>query len=132
MSSAKIPKLLEGLSALENPQPFHINSIIEEFSTEREPDEPPTPLTGNVRSAMDLTFRHNEVEKIIADLEEVKRSEDVSVAGWATDALEHLHRMSPTSLKVALKAIRRGKTMNLREALEMELRIATAYCVSAT
>jgi 3-hydroxyisobutyryl-CoA hydrolase len=106
-----------------------IDRTIEEFSSERQPDEPPPPFIGAKRAALDMAFRHDSVEKIIEELKTLSNSTDVAVSGWAAETLTALQLRSPTSLKVALSAIRRGKTMNLLEALQMELEIATAYCV---
>lgn len=78
---------------------------------------------------MDFAFRHNQVEKIVKDLEAFVDHEDPVISVWAGETLAALHLRSPTSLKVALRAIRQGKQKSLRECLEMELKIATAYCV---
>lgn len=130
VASAKIPKLLAALAEHEDPRTKDVNTIIEEFSTEREPDEAPTPLTGDVRVALDYAFRHSKVEKIVADLEQISGNANPAISEWAKATLKALHLRSPTSLKVALKAIRQGKGYTLLDALKMELRIATAYCVS--
>lgn len=87
---------------------------------------------GAVRNALDSAFRHNSVEEILESLETFSSSADIRVNGWAKQTLEILHMRSPTSLKVALAAIRRGGDMSLQDALQMEMGIATAYCVSHT
>lgn len=107
-----------------------INRTIEELSSERESSEAGSILVGNIRVALDSAFRHNSVELIIQDLNEFAERPDAAVSDWAKQTLETLQMRSPTSLKVTLKAIRRGMNMSLLEALEMELGIATAYCVS--
>ena len=123
--------LLDQLAELPNPHASEIDRTIEDFVAEREPTEPPLPFTGAIRMAVDSAFRHNEVELIVKDLEVVSQTSTIeSVKQWATNTLAMLHLRSPTSLKVALKAIRRGKNMTLLEALNMELKIATAFCVS--
>jgi 3-hydroxyisobutyryl-CoA hydrolase len=128
--SRRIPVLLERLAALEGAHVSVIDHTIEEFSSERQPDEPPMPFSGAKRNALDFAFQHNKVERIFEELEALTHNEDPSISKWATDTLTTLKLRSPTSLKVALKAIRKGKTMTLLEALDMELKIATAYCVS--
>jgi len=133
--------LLDQLAELCAPDPKSLTSLkslcslidrtIEDFAAEREPTEPPAPFTGAKRIALDSAFRHNKVEHIIEDLEMFSHtSANTSVKQWASDTLAMLHMCSPTSLKVALKAIRRGKKMSLLETLNMELKIATAFCVS--
>jgi len=120
------------LAEYENPSFDQINCTIEELHSERQPDEPSGKLMGAVRNALDSAFRHNSVEEILESLEALTSSADIRVGGWAKQTLEILHMRSPTSLKVALAAIRRGGDMSLRDALQMEMGIATAYCVSHT
>lgn len=123
--------LLDQLAELHEPHSSLIDRTIEGYAVEREPTDPPAPFTGAKRIALDSAFRHNEVKHIIEDLEVFSRmSANASVKQWASDTLAMLHMRSPTSLKVALKAIRRGKNLNLLETLSMELKIATAFCVS--
>ena len=123
--------LLDRLAELHQPHASVIDRTIEDFSAEREPDEPPAPFTGAKRKALDSAFRHNTVEQIVNDLETFSQtSADSLVKEWASDTLAMLHMRSPTSLKVALKAIRHGSKLTLLETLNMELKIATAFCVS--
>ncbi|KAF8077771.1 3-hydroxyisobutyryl-CoA hydrolase [Lyophyllum atratum] len=130
--SRRIPILLDRLSALENAHPSVINSTVEEFTAERLPEEPPLALVGETRDALDYAFRHNKVEKIVQDLNKLAEHTSPAVSQWAIQTLKTLHLRSPTSLKVALKAIRQGEKMTLLQALDMELKIATAYCNGAS
>jgi 3-hydroxyisobutyryl-CoA hydrolase len=132
VSSRTVPNLLSRLSDLEDPTPAMIDRTIEEHHTKRLPDEPVGKLTGRTRHALDMAFRHDRVEEIVEDLTKLASTSDDSVAKWASETLEILYMRSPTSLKVALEAVRRGKEMTLLEALQMEMGIATAYCVSLT
>jgi 3-hydroxyisobutyryl-CoA hydrolase len=129
--SRRIDILLDRLKALETPTMEHIDRTIEELSSEREHDEQSSPLVGDIRVVLDSAFRHNSVELIFRDLEEFSNRPDPAISTWAKQTLETLHMRSPTSLKVALGAIRKGKNMSLLETLQMELGIATAYCVRA-
>lgn len=128
--SRRIPILLDRVAALENAHISVIEHTIEEFSSERLPEEPPLQLAGEIRDALDFAFQHDKIEDIIHDLEVLSKHRTPSISQWATETLATLHMRSPTSLKVALKAIRVGKQMTLLEALDMELKIAAAYCVS--
>ncbi|EAU88738.2 3-hydroxyisobutyryl-Coenzyme A hydrolase isoform 1 [Coprinopsis cinerea okayama7 len=132
LPSRRIPLLLERLSELDDPSAALIDKTIEEMSCEREPNEPRSLLTGGVRAALDAAFRHNEVEQIFASLEELSQVEDASIKQWAQETLQKLNQRSPTSLKVALAAIRRGKKLDLAQAMAMELRIAGAFCNGAS
>lgn len=132
VSSRTVPNLLSRLSDLEDPTPAMIDRTIEEHHTKRLPDEPVGKLTGRTRHALDMAFRHDTVEEIVEDLTKLASTSDDSVAKWASETLEILYMRSPTSLKVALEAVRRGKDMTLLEALQMEMGIATAYCSGAS
>lgn len=132
ITSRSVPTLLAHLAALENPSFSQINRTIEELHIERQPNEASGKLTGTVREALDVAFCHNTVEEIIQNLEASTDASDTRVRLWARQTLETLHMRSPTSLKVALLAQRRGRHMSLSEAMQMEIGIATAYCSDAS
>ena len=125
----RIPALLEALASLENPTLEMINSTIEQFYYEPEASEPPVALTGPVRAALDSTFSQKSPEEIFESLKNYKRSSDQQVKTWATSTLRALILRSPTSLRVALFALRKNKEGGLIDALRTELGIATALCV---
>lgn len=125
----RIPDVLEALASLDNPTKEMINSAIEVFYYEPEPSEPPIPLTGTVRAALDSAFSHKSVDAILSSLANHKRSSDEQVKAWATSTLDSLNLRSPTSLRVALHALRENKVGGLIDALRTELGIATALCV---
>ncbi|KAJ7940211.1 3-hydroxyisobutyryl-CoA hydrolase [Mycena leptocephala] len=130
--SRRVPLLLDGLSNLETTDKSIIDRTLEELSSEREPEEPPAPFIDEKRIALDYAFRHDRVERIIAELELFSMDPNPTINQFASATLQMLHDRSPTSLKVALKAIRLGKTQTLKEALNMELKIATAFCNGAS
>lgn len=47
---------------------------------------------------------------------------------WAMSTLKLISKMSPTSLKITLRQLQLGKTMTLRECLQMDFRLAV-HCV---
>jgi 3-hydroxyisobutyryl-CoA hydrolase len=128
--SRRLPSLLDRLSALEDPSPKIIDQTLNEFSSDLG-DKWESPLTGATRVALDSCFSHDTVEEIIKSLNSVieKEGGNPDLVGWAKSTLKELELRSPTSLKVSLEAIRRGKNMTLDEALRMEMRIASAFCV---
>ncbi|KAL4077234.1 ClpP/crotonase-like domain-containing protein [Scleroderma yunnanense] len=132
ITSRSVPSLLSHLGEFENPSFSQINRTIEELHSERQSHEPNGKLTGTVRQALDTAFSHNTVEEILQNLEVLTSISDTRVQSWAKQTLEALHMRSPTSLKVALSALRRGKQMTLLEVLHMELRIASAFCSDAS
>ena len=119
------------MAALEDPTPAQIDSLLEESYSEREPSEPPSPFVGKLRSALDSAFRGTSVVQIVKNLHALQNDHaDADVRTWAQKTIAKLEAVSPTSLLVALTAIRRGKELTLLEALQMEMNFATAYCVS--
>jgi len=48
---------------------------------------------------------------------------------WAMSTLQLISKMSPTAMKVTLRQIQLGKTMTLRECLQMEFRLAVNCCM---
>ncbi|KAJ7286295.1 3-hydroxyisobutyryl-coenzyme A hydrolase isoform 1 [Mycena rebaudengoi] len=128
----RIPMLLERLSALETSDRDVVDRTLEEHCSEREQEDPPLTLVGATRAALDHAFKHDRVERIVTDLELFATNSDLAISQWASETLKMLHDRSPTSLKVALRAIRLGKKQDLVEALNMELKIATAFCSGAS
>lgn len=125
----RIPALLEALASLDNPTTGMIDSTIEQCYYEPEGSEPPVALTGSVRIALDSAFSQKSVDDIFESLEKYKQSSDEQVKAWATSTLETLNLRSPTSLRVALFALRTNRDGGLIDALRTELCIATALCV---
>jgi 3-hydroxyisobutyryl-CoA hydrolase len=130
----RIPQLIERLAAMEDASLEAINATLEEHAQELTAADPPCALVGPVRAALDRAFRFNRVGSIVKELGKLAESADEPevVREWAKKTAETLAKRSPTSLKVALHALRKGKTMSLAEALDMELGIATAFCVRHT
>ncbi|EJD53137.1 3-hydroxyisobutyryl-coenzyme A hydrolase isoform 1 [Auricularia subglabra TFB-10046 SS5] len=130
--SRRVPDLLQRLASLEDSTLPTINTTIEEFYQERHNDEPATVIQGDVRAALDRAFSFDTVDEIVAELKNIEATGGV-VGEWAKTALYDLHMRSPTSLRVALEAIRRGRNMpGLYQALAMEFWIAAAYCNGAS
>jgi 3-hydroxyisobutyryl-CoA hydrolase len=128
--SRRVPELIARLAGMEDASYEAINSTIEEHSAEITSEDTFNNLVGPVREAIDRAFVHNRVDKIINELRTLVSSENETVRSWAQKTVDTLESRSPTSLKVALHAIRKGSSLSLAEALQMELGVATAYCVS--
>jgi 3-hydroxyisobutyryl-CoA hydrolase len=131
--SRRVPELIARLASMEDASYEAINSTIEEHSAEITPEDTFNNLVGPVREAIDRAFVHNRVDKILKELRDLASSQQdpEAVRSWAQRTVETLESRSPTSLKVALHAIRKGSSLSLAEALQMELGVATAYCVSS-
>ena len=130
--SVNLPKLLDRLTSLDSPSYAQINEAIEEHYSEPLPEEKSNSITGDRRVALDAAFGHNSVEEILEHLKQFTESPSKEVGDWAKASLAALDLRSPTSLRVALEAVRRGRRMTLEEVFQMELGIATAFLVRLT
>lgn len=50
-------------------------------------------------------------------------AESAETAAWASKTLSTLQKMSPTSLKITLAQLQRGRSLDLPECLKMEFRM---------
>jgi len=130
--SRRIPELLSRLASLDEPTPQRINDTIEEHYCDAEGAATSSTFVGEKRDALDRAFTHKQVEDIIASLQDYSAGNNQDIATWASKTLEDLEARSPTSLRIALEAVRRGRVANLREVLDMELGIAGAFCTGAS
>ncbi|EIN07093.1 3-hydroxyisobutyryl-CoA hydrolase [Punctularia strigosozonata HHB-11173 SS5] len=129
--SRRIPSLLDRLASLEAVTLDRINQTIEELCPERS-DEPPNRLVGPARALIDSAFGYDKVEDIVEELELHAEKAPRELASLSKDILDTLHQRSPTSLKVALRAVRKGASLSLLQCLRMELGIAAAFCSGAS
>lgn len=124
-----MPQLLSRLAALEKASADAINATIEEHRQELTAEDASKQYVGAVRQALDHAFKANSVQEILNRLQQFEHEGAPEVQKWAKETIAALSLRSPTSLKVALHAIRKGGALSLFEALQMELGIATAFCV---
>jgi enoyl-CoA hydratase len=75
-------------------------------------------------SAIDRFFAADNVESILANLDQAGAS-DEQYAAWARETAATLRTRSPTSLKIALTQVRRGRTMSFEECMRTEFRIVS-------
>ncbi|CAH1176422.1 unnamed protein product [Phaedon cochleariae] len=62
-----------------------------------------------------------------ATIEEIIIKLEMDSSKWAEETIKLLNKMSPTSLKVTLKQLELGKTMNLKECLELEYAMSVNF-----
>jgi enoyl-CoA hydratase len=81
------------------------------------------PIVSN-QPAVDRLFAYDYVEDILAALnrETISGSRD---AGWAGATAALIRAKSPTSLKIALEQLRRGRNMSFSECMRTEFRIVS-------
>jgi enoyl-CoA hydratase len=71
--------------------------------------------------AINRAFTAGSVEEILTRLD-AERGDDED---WARETAAELRKKSPTSLKIAFRQMRLGKSLDLREALRLEYRLAS-------
>ena len=129
--SRRVPDVMQRLASLQKVTLPLINDAIEEFYQEPHSGEQPMLIQGDIRRLLDRAFGCSSVEDIMRALDQAQ-ARGGKTGAWAKATLNDLQMRSPTSLCVALEAVRRGKHLRtLADALKMELAIATAYCVSS-
>ena len=148
--SARLEALEHRLAELDQSATWSVvNSAIEEFVAD--PEEMALgakyELVGARRKAIDLIFKADTAERIVEGLGQLANGEEAILSAifgaakrntaeveglkaWANSTKDTIELRSPTSVKLTLLAIREGKKLDIDEAFKMEMRIATACCVS--
>jgi 3-hydroxyisobutyryl-CoA hydrolase len=114
---------------------FHIiNTTIEEFCTGMPHDQPiAPPVGGNIRVAIDYAFQPlYDIDGILGALEglsnpDAENKPPQEVTDWAAKTRKTILQRSPTSLKVSLEQLRRGRTWSIAEAFRREHAIASHF-----
>jgi 3-hydroxyisobutyryl-CoA hydrolase len=109
-----------------------INSTIAEFTTELPPPDSYAKakngnLTGDLRQAIDRSFKFNTIEEIMTAVEKEAKSNDERIADWAKATLKTIALRSPTSLKVTLKQLRVGRTWDITTTFKREHVMASQF-----
>lgn len=76
------------------------------------------------------TFAGDSVAGILAKLDTVASSKDAH-ADWAAATAKAIRLRSPTSLKIALAQVRRGKSMSFEECIRAEFRVVSRIIYDA-
>ncbi|KAI9340844.1 ClpP/crotonase-like domain-containing protein [Obelidium mucronatum] len=121
MPAKKIPALLEALGNIETDELVEINRVLEKFAEPLSLDVwRHWTLGGETSKAINRTFQFDTIEEIIAALE-AENSE------WARKTLVELRAVSPTSLKVTLQQLRRGRKLDFASCFRMEYRMVQGF-----
>ncbi|KAI8803654.1 ClpP/crotonase-like domain-containing protein [Cladochytrium replicatum] len=125
--SARLPMLMNRLAELETSEIEAVNMVLEEFVAETSISKWRNwSLGGKVLEAIQKCFRFNSLEEIIAELEATAKGNSnatTEVSKWAGATLETMKTMSPTSMKVTLEQLRRGRKKNFAECFQQEFRL---------
>jgi enoyl-CoA hydratase len=114
--SLRFPDLLDALCSN-----VSVDAVIGAFA------EPPAPALGPVmarRPAIDRFFQAEGIEDMLAGLE-AAAAEGGADAAFARSTAALIRTKSPTSLKVTLALLRRGRTLDFNECMRTEFRVAS-------
>jgi enoyl-CoA hydratase len=117
VSSDRLDALIEALSAKSIHGRDSVDAVLENFAA----DPGPAPLA-EFRGRIDQHFAKDSVEAIFDSL--------ASGADWARSQHDTLLKLSPTSMKLSLKAVRAGRLLDLAGCLIQEFRIVSAIKAS--
>lgn len=114
-----------------------VNNVLNEFSLDSplqtsEKESPGYNLVGIKRQAIDSAFSHDSVEKIISSLRQMEQNppqDALDIGQWAKEIADTIEFRSPTSCKVTLQAYKRGSRLNIDRVFDMELKLASRFCV---
>ncbi|HEY4773905.1 MAG TPA: enoyl-CoA hydratase/isomerase family protein, partial [Xanthobacteraceae bacterium] len=118
--SAIFPDLLDALCSLEA-----VDELLAAYSTAAGVG----PLAAR-RAAIDRLFAASSVEGILANLDAEARASGED-AEWAAETAATIRSRSPTSLKIALAQVRRGKNWSFEECMRAEFRIVSRVVYGA-
>ncbi len=118
-SWATLKEALLDISWKDVPVGKKLDAVIESFSNQRSSGS----ILGEYRKKIDFHFSKSSMEEIVQSLESESKKGDQ----WCTQVLKALERMSPTSLKVTLEQLKRGKALNINECFEMELAMSMNF-----
>lgn len=120
--SSRLAALEDKLIDLETSEHEIIQKVLEKFVEKK-----PVSKIGfqkEIRETIDRCFKYDTVEEIVAALDREKPT------AWTRETKQRLLSVSPTSLKVTLKSLRKGKTMSLVECLKMEFDLIQKFLVT--
>lgn len=119
VSSTRLDKLEESLIQIKTSDPFTVCGIIDQFSQQMPLKES---SAYNRLDIVDRCFSKQTVEEILSSLEEEAVH---GCDGWISAAIESLKKASPTSLKISLKLIREGRTLQIGQCLILDYRLCS-------
>lgn len=114
VASARFADLLDALCG-----DVPVDAILGAFAEPQEDESPEGPVMA-ARTAIDRLFAAGSVEDILAAL-------DGADEKLARDAATAIRANAPTSLKVTLEQVRRGRNLSFEDCMRMEFRIVSRF-----
>eukprot|EP01132_Coremiostelium_polycephalum_P009959 gene9959-12211_t len=113
----KISELQKAIESLSNPTHSKVKEILDTFS---EKSNSNILVDEQNPENIEKIFSKSSVQEIYGELEKVNNE-------WSKKTISTLNQMSPLSLAVVHEQLTRGKSLDLKECLKMEFRMAQAY-----
>ncbi|XP_065416940.1 3-hydroxyisobutyryl-CoA hydrolase, mitochondrial [Chrysemys picta bellii] len=122
VESEKLPALEEDLIALKSPSKENVADVLNSYHMKCKIDQEKQFVLDEHMDKINSLFSASTMEEIIQNLKQ-------DGSPFALKQLETINKMSPTSLKMTLRQLREGASMNLQDVLTMEYRLSQA-CMS--
>ncbi|XP_067405120.1 3-hydroxyisobutyryl-CoA hydrolase, mitochondrial [Emydura macquarii macquarii] len=119
VESEKLPALEEDLIALKSPSKENVADVLNSYHMKCKIDQEKQFVLEEHVDKINSLFSANSMEEIIQNLK-------LDGSPFAFKQLETINKMSPTSLKMTLRQLREGASMNLQDVLTMEYRLSQA------
>uniref|UniRef100_A0A8C0GTB2 3-hydroxyisobutyryl-CoA hydrolase n=2 Tax=Chelonoidis abingdonii TaxID=106734 RepID=A0A8C0GTB2_CHEAB len=119
VESEKLPALEKDLIALKSPSKENVADVLNSYHMKCKTDQEKQFVLDEHMDKINSLFSANSMEEIIQNLKQ-------DGSPFALKQLETLNKMSPTSLKMTLRQLREGASMNLQDVLIMEYRLSQA------
>ncbi|NXY14423.1 HIBCH protein, partial [Atrichornis clamosus] len=119
VESEKLPALEKDLIALKSPSKENIADLLNSYHMKCTVDQEKEFGLDEHMEKINSLFSGNTMEEIVKKLKQ-------DGSPFALKQLETINKMSPTSLKLAVRQLREGASMNLQDVLIMEYRLSQA------
>ncbi|KAM9122964.1 3-hydroxyisobutyryl-CoA hydrolase, mitochondrial [Pangshura tecta] len=119
VESEKLSALEEDLIALKSPSKENVADVLNSYHMKCKIDQEKQFVLDEHMDKINSLFSANSMEEIIQNLKQ-------DGSPFALKQLETINKMSPTSLKMTLRQLREGASLNLQDVLTMEYRLSQA------
>ncbi|NXC38520.1 HIBCH protein, partial [Penelope pileata] len=119
VESQKLPDLEKDLIALKSPSKENIADLLNSYHVQSKIDQEKEFVLDEHMEKINSLFSADSMEEIVKKLKK-------DGSPFAIKQLETINKMSPTSLKLALRQLREGASMSLQDVFTMEYRLSQA------